>query len=86
MGFNIDPTKVRADVFTESGKWKYTVCLDYSGLNYSSWDLWEQAKLALKQATGKKISGVTFDQVPIGWMMVVLDPYGKTEYPIIVKG
>ena len=87
MGFSLDSNKVEANVFNEFGKWKYTVCLDYDfpGFDYNDWNIWEQARKALANATLKHVSGVTFTDVYPGWTMVVLEPYAKTGHPIMVK-
>lgn len=86
MGFNHDDTKVRGDLFTESGKWKYTVTLDYTGGDWDYWDLWWEARQALRRATEAGTSGVTLKRIPDGWHLVVLEPYGRTSHPIIVHG
>lgn len=85
MGYDVDESKVRGDVFTENGKWKYTVCLDYSNCLWNSPDIWTETRRALREATGQNISGVMFDEIPAGWILVVLEPYNKFSHPIIVK-
>jgi hypothetical protein len=86
MGFSTNDSHVRGDLFNESGKWKYTVALDYGfpGFNYTSWDLWKQARLALAHATAKGVSGVSMLQVPKGWSLIVLEPCGEYSHPITV--
>lgn len=86
MGYTDDPTKVRGDLFTDTGKWKYTVVLDYDGGDYHDGDLWVQALAALARASERKISGVTLEEIPEGWTLVVLEPYSKFSHPITVKG
>lgn len=86
MGYTDDSTKVRGDLFTESGKWKYTVVLDFDGGDYENWDLWTEAKNALARATDAGISGVRLREVPHGWALVVLEPYSRFQYPITVVG
>ena len=86
MGYTVDDRQVRADVFTESGKWKYIVALDCSDVDYDDWDLWRQAKRALVRATVNETSGVRFAEIPVGWYMVVLEPYSRHSHPVMVKG
>lgn len=86
MGYIQDETKVRGDLFTETGKWKYTVVLDYRGGDWSHWDLYNEARDALARATDNGISGVGLREVPEGWSLVVLEPYAKNAYPIQVIG
>jgi hypothetical protein len=85
-GFSLDPRHVEGTVFTETGKYKYTVCLDYTGGDFETWDLWTEAKNALRRATKAGTSGVTFAEIHPGWHLVVLEPYGKTGHPIMVTG
>jgi hypothetical protein len=86
MGYSDDPRHVRGDLFTDTGKWKYTVVLDYGfpGFQWDHWDMWRQTRQALAHATAKGISGVTLRQIPEGWSLVVLEPYSKFEHPITV--
>lgn len=86
MGFSLDDKQVEANVFNDTGKWKYTVQLDYSVGRWDSYDLWFEAALALKVATLKGTSGVTFSELPKDWIMVVLEPYAYNTHPIMVKG
>lgn len=79
---------VRGDLFKESGKWAYTVALEYDGTSYEDyedWDLWKQARNALARATANGVSGVRLSEIPHGWTLVVLEPYAKNGYPIIVE-
>jgi hypothetical protein len=82
----VDPRKVEADLFNENGKWKYHVVLDYDGGDHETWDLWSEAEKALSRATEQGISGVTLSKIPNDWMLVVLEPYGRTAHPIMVTG
>jgi hypothetical protein len=86
MGYSTDDRHRRGDLFNASGKWKYTVGLDYSfpGHNWTSWDLWKQARMALTHATAQGLSGVSISKIPDGWTMVVLDPYSQHSLPIVV--
>lgn len=85
MGFSVDDSIVRGDLFTENGKWKYTVALDYTKTDYHNWDLWEEARNALRDATHNGISGVTLTDIPEGWSLVILEPYAANGYPITVR-
>lgn len=86
MGYSENDRHVRGDLFNDTGKWKYTVVLDYSypGCQYDHWDMWKQAPQALAHATDKGISGVTLTKIPDGWTLVVLEPYSKFSHPITV--
>jgi len=88
MGFSLDDRKVEANVFTDTGKWKYTVELDYRfpDFDWEHWDLHTMALKALENATNNGTSGVTFKSIGPGKMMVVLEPYAKNSHPIIVMG
>jgi hypothetical protein len=83
-------TSVRAETFTQSGKWKYTVRLDYSRTPAivklpSGWiDPNEAAILALETATRAGTSEVTFERLHEGWTMFVPDP--PNGWPIMVRG
>lgn len=84
MGFSLDPRHVEGNVFGETGKWKYTVQLDYTGGDWDNWDLWSEARAALARATRRRISGVSLVAIPSGWTLVVLEPYGRNSHPIMV--
>jgi hypothetical protein len=85
MGYSINDRLVQGNLFTENGKWKYTVVLDYTGL-WDALDPNEAARTALRQATDKGISGVTLREVPQGWWLAVLEPYTKYSYPVLAVG
>jgi hypothetical protein len=84
MGYTYDETKVRADLFKPSGKWMYTVVLDYDGGDWYASDLARQAREALMRATERGVSGVSIKALG-DWTMVVLEPYSRFSYPILVK-
>lgn len=89
MGFSIESSHVQAFLFNSNGKHKYEVCLDYSDQtreDFEHWDMHANAKRALRSATEKGISGVSFTEVPPSWFLVVPEPYSKFEYPIMVTG
>jgi hypothetical protein len=75
----------RGDLFNPRGKWKYGVCLDYTGFDLEEdWDIWKTARKALKQATENDVSGVTIKSLNDYWILVVLEPWGKYSHPVIV--
>lgn len=76
----------KGELFNEGGKWKYTVWLDYRGLEWDTWDLWSNARQALHNSTDRGLSGVIFHTVPDGWRLVVVDPWGRYSHPIMVIG
>ena len=86
-GFALQESHVRGDLFNEKGKWKYTVLLDYDypGFDYTAGNLWRHARAALVNATDKGISGVTMREIPLGWFLVVLEPYSQFSHPIVVR-
>lgn len=86
MGFSLNDRHVEGNLFTDTGKWKYEVQLDYTGSDYESWDLWTEARVALRRASAAGTSGVTLHEIPSGWHLVVLEPFGKFSHPIMVTG
>lgn len=85
MGYTTDDYQVKGNLFTENGKWKYAVALDYSG-QWDATDPKNAAKNALRQATDRGTSGVTIREIPPGWWLVVLEPNTRFAYPIMVRG
>lgn len=89
-----DWSRVEAHVFKNSGKWRYQVFLDYTGLRYrgvqgegpSGWHYEgsQLARMALQAATLNNTSGVSFTEIPSGWFMFVQNPPGG--YPVMVTG
>ena len=86
MGYNSDDRFVRGDLFKPSGKWEYTVTLDYRDGDYYSYDLHQEARDALRRATDRGISGVSISGLEDYWTLVVLEPYAEGSYPIVVHG
>lgn len=86
MGYSTNDRHVEAFLFNDTGKWKYTVCLDYSNSDYNDFDLWSAAIFALEDATKKCISGVTLTRIPKDWILFVPNPYNINSHPISVKG
>lgn len=82
-------SRVEALLFKTSGKYAYTVLLDYSGFGqarFDSWNLWQNAIDALRAATQKGISRVSLSEIPPGWVLVVAEPWGRHACPILVPG
>lgn len=75
---------VPAEVFTSSGKWKYSVRLDYNNAPAGYIAPHENAARALRQATDNHTSEVTFREVPDGWFMFV--PAPPEGYPVMAFG
>jgi hypothetical protein len=89
MGYSHNDSHVYGMLFTESGKWKYDVCLDYTGQTleeYQHWDVNAEAVKALARATDRGISGVTLRTVPEGWSLVVPQPHALNSCPAMVRG
>jgi hypothetical protein len=86
----IESTDVLAEVFKPSGKWMYSVRLDYSNteaiehLPSHYIEPVEAAILALRTATRKGTSQVSFDHLTEGWHLFVPDPPGGC--PVMVTG
>jgi hypothetical protein len=76
---------VKAEVFNERGTWKYTVKLLYCEGAGNHWDLWTEAREALRRATELEVSGVTFSELHEGWYMFVNKPFSKFSHPIVVS-
>lgn len=85
MGFSLNVDHVQGFLFNPNGKYKYEVLLDYTGLDYNHWDLWENAEKALRQATEKGISGVVYQELGDYWVLFVPEPWGKFPHPISVN-
>ena len=82
-----DLANVRAEIFKESGKWMYSINLDYTGFVPTDQggryvDPAVVTREALVRATDNGTSGVTFTKIPWGWNLVVVEPpYG---FPLMV--
>lgn len=77
-------SEVPANLFTESGKWKYEVRLDYRNPPEGYISCNDNARRALRQATENGTSEVTISVVPEGWSLVVLAP--PEGYPVMARG
>lgn len=76
MGFHENPAMVRVDYFRESGKWYMTEALNMDGL-FDSSVIGPQA--AVKEAL------VRAGRSDIGMIAVVLEPYCRLSYPVMVR-
>lgn len=76
--------RVPAEVFTDTGKWKYSVRLDYRNAPAGYLAPSKNAARALRKATEGHTSDVTFRELPDGWFMFVPDP--PEGYPAMVIG
>lgn len=89
-----DWSKVEGHLFNANGKWKYQVWLDYSSLRHrrirgegpSGWhyDGAEMARSALRDATDRGTSDVTYREIPDGWRLFVRHP--PQGYPVYAVG
>jgi hypothetical protein len=82
----VDLSKVRGNLFTYRGKWKYAVFLDYSWWNEDDYVVPEEAaKKALRVATELGTSGVSIGNLDdTDYSLVVDSP--PNGWPIMVKG
>lgn len=86
----LEARSVRAEMFTDTGKWKYSVKLDYAQtaaivkMPSGYIDPGEAAALALAFATRQGTSGVNIEVLPERWSLVVFDP--PNGWPVLVHG
>ena len=88
------PVVCPANLFAKSGKWKYSVVLDYTDLVAGPVDetgfapfkkfmnAGDAAEIALAAATDKGISGVTIREIGDYYILVVTDP--PNGFPVLV--
>jgi hypothetical protein len=76
----------KGELFDQYASWKYTVWLDYRGLDWEHWDIHANAAMAFKNATARGLSGVSHGKVHAGWFLIVLDPWAKHSFPIMITG
>lgn len=79
--FSLNPGMVRGELFTENGKWKYTVQINMYDF-YNEVDIYEavvKAFRATPSSTTGVVEGIT------GYWLVVLDPYHRNAYPVMVR-
>lgn len=76
---------VPATLFTDTGKYKYAVKLDYSAMPAKGYiDPCMNARRALHLATMNGTSEVKLSVIPDGWFLVVIDP--PEGFPVMVRG
>lgn len=75
MGYTSDDSKVRGDVFKESGKWYETIQLNMKGL-YDE---------ALTQDAVRAAFNRDYEGMFKGMTLVVLEPYHKHAHPVSMK-
>lgn len=75
---------VRGEVFTDSGKWKYSVKLLFQDYGDRYVAPHTQLEDALYLATVKNVSEVTFKRLPQDWELVCFEP--PFGYPAILRG
>lgn len=76
-GFRLEPNWVRLDRFNANGKWKYTHEVKMLNEWWDHWDLFAAVENAMERAE------IGLED---GWVAVVLEPYHKNSYPVIIKG
>lgn len=87
MGFQINDSFVRGELFTENLKWKYTVCIDmreYWGTTKGRpWEIHDCVREAFYK-TPSEIRGVVDGEFK-DWFLFVPDPCHQYQYPIAIK-
>ena len=88
MHYSNDPEMVRVDFFKESGKWAYTVAMNWD--RYRTKSLIEnETHIASNyedmQNTFKRCLREQFPNRFIGLTAVCLEPYHKNAYPLMVR-
>lgn len=83
--YSNEPYHVRGDLFTETGKWKYTVQIDMRG-EFHVIDL-HRAVVRAARATPSETLGVMDGAVgpESRYWLVVLDPYHQNAHPQMIK-
>lgn len=82
--YSNNPAHVRGELFSPSGKWRYTITVDMTGF-WESIDIHKAVVEATRQ-TPSSLRGVVDGAVSSlsGYVLVVQDPYHKRAYPIMV--
>lgn len=85
MGFTVNDSLVRGDIFTDTGKWKYSVAIDMTYF-YDMFPLQEAVRRAA-QRTPAEVRGVTDGVVAdgSGYTLVVLEPVHQHGHPVMIK-
>ena len=83
--YSSSPSHVRGDLFTDSGKWKYTVVIDMEGV-YDCPLLHEAIVDALRD-TPSSFRGVVDGAVgsQSEYILVVLNPCHRNGYPVMIR-
>lgn len=82
MGYSTNSGHVRGDLFTETGKWKYSVVIDMSNY-YDVPLLTREAVVEAFHNTDQSFRGVR-GECKRYWL-VVLEPYHRNSYPIATR-
>lgn len=85
MGYSVSSAIVRGDLFTERGKWKYSVAIDMTNF-YGTLLIHDAVRKAIR-ATPAEVRGVLDSAVSegSGYWLVVLEPYHRNSYPVMIK-
>lgn len=85
MNFNLSPAMVRGELFTPTGKWKYTIQIDMTG--YWEYFPLHEAIIKAVRKTPVEIRGVVDGAVgpDSEYILVVFDPYHKNGYPQMIR-
>lgn len=79
MGYTTNESAVRADLFTENGKWKYSISLDMEG-NYDEVNIWKAIPRIVRSQYGSVVH-----KPYEGMWIVILEPCWKYSHPIMMK-
>lgn len=86
MGFTVNDSMVRGDLFTETGKWKYTITLDMTGLYNFGPTPYDAVREAFYT---KVVEGINQPKRNTrnfaGWKLVVLEPCHEFSYPVLLR-
>lgn len=84
MGFHVNDSLVRGDLFRSGGKWAYTVAIDMTGYWRGSEYLIHDAVEKAYWGTDSTVKGV-IDSCGPGLTLVVLEPCHENSHPVVVK-
>jgi hypothetical protein len=89
MGFSTNSGMVRGELFTENGKWKYTISLDMNGYWNKEWYItpYEAVHAAFRDGRFDEVNRYPGKNLEhwSGWWLAVLDPYHERSYPVLLK-
>jgi hypothetical protein len=82
--YSNNPAHVRGELFSPSGKWRYTITIDMTGF-YHATEIHKTVVEAARQ-TPSSLRGVVDGAVSSksDYILVVPDPYHKNAYPIMI--